>query len=176
MPLFAHVRTPPIPCPTCGADLVQYGEIGFQWGHCCHPFGAGGVDYEIGDEIHWRCAADGSVPVWTYFASGGSANIGDPAYNNLVILESELDSNSCSHCSFSGGGIGLEIVNGKITSVTIRDDISEDVEITIVNPDGSHGPMPDIDRPMPFGVRGGRGPRKLIPQSAIFGDSSGHPT
>ncbi len=170
MPLFAHVESPPIACPTCGANLVLYGEVGFQWGHCCHPFGAGGTDYKIGDEILWRRAADGSIPSWSYFASGGSANIGDLSFANLIIRESELDSNSCANCSYSGPDVALEIVDGVISSVAPRTDILPEIEIIIVNPDGSQQPMPNIDRGMPHGVRTGRGPRKLVPQSAVLGD------
>ena len=143
MPRFARVEIPPIPCPTCGANLVQHGSIGFQWGFCSHPFCAGGTDYRIGDEILWRRAADQTIPAWSYFTDG-SANIGDPADCNLIVRESELDSDSCEQCGYSGPGVAIQIVDGVIVSVMPRDDILDDVEIVVVTPDGMQQPMHDI--------------------------------
>ena len=167
MSRFARVETPPIPCPNCGANLVQYGSVGFQWGFCSTPmFGTNDIYYQIGDEILWRQAGDGSVPAWSYFTDN-SANIGDPSFCNLVVRESELESGTCSKCGYVGPDVALEVRAGIIVSVMPRDDLVSDCEILIVDPDGTQKSMLDVDRGMPHGISGGRGPIKLVSQSTL---------
>jgi hypothetical protein len=131
-------------------------------------YGANESCYQIGNEILWRQAADGSVPAWSYFTDN-SANIGDPSFCNLVVRESELESDACGKCGYAGPDIALDIRDGIIVSVMPRNDLVSDCEILIVNPDGTQIPMPDIDRAMPHNISGGRGPRKLVSQSTLSG-------
>ncbi len=169
MPRFARVETPPISCPTCGANLAQYAFVGFQWGFCSTPmFSASDACYQIGDEILWRQAADGSVPPWSYFTDD-TANIGDPSFSDLIVRESELESDTCGKCGYAGPDVALEIRGRIILSVMPRTDLLADCEIIIVKPDGTQEPLSGIDRAMSYDISGGPGPRKLVSLSTLSG-------
>ena len=97
MARFAHILVE-LPCPRCGFQLAPGGAIGFQWGYCSNPHSGAYWTYEVGEPLLWRLDKSGNVPAWVYFR-GGSANIGDPSFPDLVIRESEYDIRACLACT-----------------------------------------------------------------------------
>jgi hypothetical protein len=135
--------------------LTVQQQLGFQWGHCCHSHGCGVADYAVGDLIQWRRAMDGSVPPWVYFKGHNSANIGDPQYANLIVRELEFDTRVCGNCNVPFGGFAISISAGVIASAGTSFGIPDNVDIVLVNPNGSLTPMPEWnDHAMPDVVRG----------------------
>ena len=110
MARFAHVRAK-VPCPRCGAELVEGGAIGFQWGYCSNPRCGAYFSYEVGEPLVWRQARRGDVPAWSYFR-GEDANIGDPSFSDLIVRESEFEIRSCHACNLRIDGIAVLIARG----------------------------------------------------------------
>jgi len=56
------------------------------------------------------------VSPWAYFPDG-SANIGDPAFADVLVRESEHDIRECSGCGADFAGIGVLVRGGVIQQV-----------------------------------------------------------
>ena len=156
MARFAHVQVKVL-CPQCGVQLAPGGAIGFQWGYCPNPHGGAYFVYEVGEPLLWRLDKCGGVPAWTYFRSG-SANIGDPAFPDLVIRESEYDIRACHACRYRIEGIAVVIIRGIIAEVRVYETIGslpECSEITI-DSNGLEAPRPEWQNHLMIsGVKGG---------------------
>jgi hypothetical protein len=56
------------------------------------------------------------VPPWVYFP-GGNGNIGDPAFTDVLVRESEYDIRECPSCGAEFAGIAVLIRGGVIKEV-----------------------------------------------------------
>ena len=84
MPSYAHVAVD-LMCPGCGHPVTDLLRI--AWGYC--PANDVRYPYQLGEAIRWRVCRDGVIPPWTYFGPA-ECNVGDPAYEDLVLLDDWL--------------------------------------------------------------------------------------
>lgn len=119
MPKYAYLQTD-AQCPWCGVVLTDM--IWFQWGFAPGYGPQWEYVYKIGQPIYWKSCRDGTTPAWTYFFQKDQygvndvANLGDPAFRNLVVrdLAQHYLMESCQHCQQPLGGAALEISGGVI--------------------------------------------------------------
>lgn len=155
MPTFAHIAVA-VPCPRCGQDVVIGGRIAIQWGYCSVPLHGIGPAYRIGESVRWRSHRDGAVPPWVYFPDGGG-NIGDPAFTDVVVRESEHDIRECLGCGAEFAGIGVLIQGGVIKEVKAYTEGLPAAEVS-VHFEGQLRPCPEWDDHSMRMVNESRGP------------------
>src|SRR5690348_15069452 len=118
MPNYAYLETE-VSCPYCAHRLNER-FVCFQWGYCPSYGPQARYIYQLGDPIYWRPCHDGHIEAWTYFGDGG-ANIGDPAYQDLIVRDtanyyiSPFDRETrraCPQCGYPIEGAALEIRQG----------------------------------------------------------------
>jgi len=149
VPRLAYVETIAA-CPRCGC--VHDRIIQFQWGYCFMSQPST-EDYQIGQPIRWRKLQDGSIPAWTYFADN-EANIGDPAFVNLITTDvGSWSWIHCPRCAFPTGGAAVRIENGIITQAWLfaKGEFDTNTDIYLIEPEGTLTPKPDwADPPLQF--------------------------
>ena len=143
MPVFAHLAAV-VPCPACGSDLAVGGRVAFQWGYCVNPLHGGGTDYRVGDVVRWRPGPGGLVPAWTYFPGGGG-NVGDPQFTDVLVRESEFDTQCCARCGQRVAGIGVRVRGGVIAGVRAYTDGLPASEVSVIDSGGAVVPRPEWD-------------------------------
>lgn len=74
----------PLTCPTCHTCLTDL--LWFQWGYCKHSTPRGDF-YHFNDAIQWRSCSDGTLSAWAYSTDDGSANIGAPSVQYVLVRE-----------------------------------------------------------------------------------------
>ena len=99
--------------------FAGHGPLEIQWGYC--PGADVWYPYAMGEAIRWRVCRDGSIPRWTFFSPSDGplgANIGDPAYENLVLLD-DWWIGQTHDCLTRLGGAAIEVRGGVITKAWI---------------------------------------------------------
>lgn len=155
MPNYAYVYAD-LRCPNCGAHIEEYARI--QWGYCGGYFETTGSTYAIGDTIHWRACADGSIRAWVYFnlkPFNDVANIGDPAYTDLIVCdrwyyagENPNARRLCTQCGTPHDGAAVEIRGGIIRRawVFVPGELGEtETNYLLIKADGSLEPKSEWD-------------------------------
>lgn len=142
LPKFAHIAAEVV-CPRCGRDVTIGGRIAVQWGYCSVPLHGTGPAYRIGEAVRWRCDRNGAVGAWVYFPDGGG-NIGDPAFTDVLVRESEYDIRDCPGCGAEFAGIGVLIRGGVIQKVQVYTEGLPAAEVSVYC-DGQLRPRPDWD-------------------------------
>lgn len=163
MAVFAHVYAPAVVCPNCNDPLAVGDSIGFQWGYCSSPRHAPGWGYEIGDEIRWRIATNGTVPAWSYFEGHRSANIGDAQFCDVLIRETELDLRTCQSCNHRHAGIAVSIRAGTIESVKAFEFELPNADISIIHQTDGWSPQAGWNDHAMADALGGRRTRFITP-------------
>ena len=153
MPPFATVEAD-IRCPSCCAPLPGH-LVGFQWGYCSVPLGTAYAMYRVGEPVLWRLDRSGSVPAWCYFLGGTGGNLGDPAYADLLIRESELFGQRCPNCGHGFVDVGVVIRGGVIHEVRAFMEEVAASEVSLIEREREVTPKPEWDNhPMTVGDGG----------------------
>jgi hypothetical protein len=142
LPQFAHIAAE-VPCLQCGQDVTIGGRVAIQWGYCSIPMYGSGPAYRVGDVVRWRSDREGEVQPWVYFADG-TGNLGDPAFADLFVRESEHDIRHCRSCGSDFLGIGVVIRGGVICEVRAYDGGLPAAEVSIYR-EGELHPRPEWD-------------------------------
>jgi hypothetical protein len=130
--------------------------VGFQWGYCANPLGGSVPGYEVGEPLVWRLDRSGRAPAWSYFKHTAAGNIGDPAYADVLLRESEFATTACPECGHRFAGIGVLVRAGIIQEVRLFEQGLADCDCSVIESDGSFTPKPEWDNyPMPGAADGG---------------------
>jgi len=165
MPSFATVEAD-IRCPSCSAPLPGH-LVGFQWGYCSVSLGTACTIYRVGEPVLWRLDRSGSVPAWCYFPDGSGGNIGDPAYADLLIRESELFGQRCSGCGHGFVDVGVVIRGGVIHEVRAFTEEVAACEVSLIGREGEVTPKPEWDN-HPMTVADGGERERLVAHTDLL--------
>ena len=145
MPRYAHLLVE-IKCPSCNAVVKDM--LWFQWGNC--PSGVPRQEYlyHLNDSIRWQACQDGRISPWTFFNNTVDANIGDPAFQDLIIKDTGpffQQKVSCKSYSNEINGAVIEIASGRIRNarVYLAGEFDRDVTFYTIEGDGLLKPRPD---------------------------------
>ena len=112
MPSYAQVAVD-LRCPGCDRPVTDL--LRFAWGYC--PAYDVRYIYQVGEAIRWRVCRDGAIPAWTFFGPS-ECNVGDPVYENLVLLDDWLI--GVTHeCLTRLAGAAVEVRGGVIAKAWI---------------------------------------------------------
>jgi hypothetical protein len=87
------------------------------WGYCPGYNVRQHLVYRVGDAIRWRVCRDGTIPPSTFFGAS-ECNVGDPAYENLVLLDHSMIGETHA-CLTRVGGAAVEVRGGVITKAWV---------------------------------------------------------
>lgn len=114
MPSYAHVAVD-LRCPGCDRPMTSL--LSICWGYCPGYSVRDHLVYRVGDAIRWRVCRDGTIPSSAFFGPA-ECNVGDPAYENLVLLDHSMIGET-HDCLTRVGGAAVEVRGGVITKTWI---------------------------------------------------------
>ena len=139
MPSYAHVAVD-LMCPGCGRPVTDL--LRFAWGYC--PAYDVRYAYQLGEAIRWRVCSDGTIPSWAFFGPS-ECNVGDPVYEDLVLLD-DWWIGQTHDCLTRLGGAAVEVRGGVITKAWIfspGDFEDDDTRAYVIGDDGELNSMWD---------------------------------